>query len=144
MLDGQTQVHIPRFESFPSVMASSMVCGNLCPTVSGKKSANTPPMTAETPRISIGAEPPSRPISSANIAPILATVLQLPMAVLRITVGNSSAVYTYNTHEVVKIPIQKANLINPAVATAISHPTSVTRLGDLLDFGQLFKALGNN
>ena len=105
MLDGQTQVHIPRFESFPSVMASSMVCGNLCPTVSGKKSANTPPMTAETPRISIGAEPPSRPISSANIAPILATVLQLPMAVLRITVGNSSAVYTYNTHEVVKIPL---------------------------------------
>ena len=25
-----------------------------------------------------------------------------------------------------------------------STPTSVTRLGDLLDFGQLFKAFGNN
>ena len=25
-----------------------------------------------------------------------------------------------------------------------TQPTSVTRLGDLLDFGQLFKAFGNN
>ena len=26
----------------------------------------------------------------------------------------------------------------------VSHAFSVTRLGDLLDFGQLFKAFGNN
>ena len=29
-------------------------------------------------------------------------------------------------------------------ATTISHPISATRLGDLLDFGQVFKAFGNN
>ena len=90
-LPGQMQVQIPRFEFCPILSASSIDWGSLLPTVSGKKSAKKPPITADTPRINMGADPPSSPMSRAKMAPILATVLQLPMAVLRIVVGKSSA-----------------------------------------------------
>jgi len=61
------------------------------PTVSGNKSARTPPITAAIPKMSIGVEPPSRPISKAQTDPARAAILQLPIAVFLNVVGKSSA-----------------------------------------------------
>ena len=36
------------------------------------------------------------------------------------------------------------NLELLCILIEVAHAGSVTRLGDLLDFGQVFKALGNN
>ena len=41
-----------------------------------------------------------------------------------------------------KVPALSISIFIPFIAISIT--TNVTRLGDLLDFGQLFKAFGNN
>ncbi len=91
---GQTQVQMPLPESLPMLMASSMVSGSGCLTVSGKKMARQPATTAMQPMISMGRGPQNvwrERMGRERMPPTLATVEQLPMAVLRMMVGYSSA-----------------------------------------------------
>jgi len=100
MLLGQTHVQIPRLLLRPMWSASSMVSGKLVPTVSGKRTAKGPAMMATVPKIIMGngsQMKSKRMMIKARMPPTLATVEQLPMAVLRMIVGNSSAVNKNNS-----------------------------------------------
>ena len=85
---GQLQVQIPLLElCFPIFIASSIVFGKGCPTVSGKNMHAKEAVIANVPIIIIGAgnQKGCRSCSRrANIPPSRATQLHTPTAVLRI------------------------------------------------------------
>ena len=63
---------MPLLESFPMLIASSIVSGSLFPTVSGSLSALNPAITATIPITTIGAAPQytaKRPTKFAQIPP---------------------------------------------------------------------------
>ena len=69
---GQIHLHMPLFESLPMLIASSMVSGNLFPTVSGSFNASAPAITATIPITTIGAgnqKGAKSPIKLAHIPP---------------------------------------------------------------------------